>query len=134
MLSSQLPAARSLSKARCEGEVRENIANADMSASVKAMSVSLRRTSGKVAKLLRTTSKRASADRGLRVFGTPMDIAHPVMKSFNRSSGRRIVHHGLRKGRWESPLITGGERSSGIVGSLVRVLCINENPDHQTKE
>src|SRR4029453_12323447 len=70
----KLPSVRSLSKARSEGALRENMANADMSASVKEMSTSSPRGSGMVAKPLRTKEKSASAERCLRALGGTRDI------------------------------------------------------------
>src|SRR2546428_11565586 len=83
--SAKLPAARSFSKARREGDLRENMANADISASVKEMSVSLRRSSGMVAKPLRTKPKRASAERCLRPLGATIAMATPDRKTSNHS-------------------------------------------------
>src|SRR5712692_1355798 len=80
----KLPSARSLSKASREGDLRENMANADMSASVKEMSVSLRRSSRMLAKPLRTKRKSASAERCWRPLGAIIDMATPDMWTSNR--------------------------------------------------
>src|SRR5713101_3517791 len=80
----KLPSARSLSKASREGDLRENMANADMSASVKEMSVSLRRSSGMESKPLRTKRKSASAERCWRPLGAIIDMATPDMWTSNR--------------------------------------------------
>src|SRR5712692_6339213 len=87
----KLPSARSLSKARREGDLRENMANADISASVKEMSVSLRRSSGMAAKPLRTKPKRASAERCLRPLGATIAMATPDRKTSHYSGKERIV-------------------------------------------
>src|SRR4029453_9574222 len=88
---SKLPSARSLSKARSGGALRENMAKADMSASVKAMSVSLRRYSGMGAKPLRTKPKSASAERCLRSLGATIDMATLAMETSNYSCEGCIV-------------------------------------------
>src|SRR6266851_1320406 len=91
---SKLPSTRCLSKASREGDLSENMANADISASVKGISTSALRSSGMVAKLLRTKRKRASADRCLRPFGATMDIApscHEILQSLHRFLQRLIV-------------------------------------------
>src|SRR5712692_10301411 len=80
----KLPSARSLSKASREGDLRENMANADMSASVKEMSVSLRRSSRMLAKPLRTKRKSASAERCWRPLGAIIDMSTPDMWTSNR--------------------------------------------------
>src|SRR5215813_2403256 len=76
----KLPSARSLSKARSEGALRENMAKADISASAKEMSVSPRRYSGMCAKPLRTKAKSASAERCLRALGTTIAMGNPVQE------------------------------------------------------
>src|SRR5215218_1914471 len=88
---SKLPSARSLSKARSEGALRENMAKADMSASVKAMSVSLRRYSRMVVKPLRTKPKSASAERCLRSLGATIDMATLDMETSKCSCEGCIV-------------------------------------------
>src|SRR6266705_3981756 len=87
----KLPSVRSLSKARSEGDLSENIANADMSASVTEISVSLRRASGMVAKPLRTKRKRASAERCLRPLGATIAMTTPDRKTSNHSGEVCIV-------------------------------------------
>jgi hypothetical protein len=76
-MRSQLPSVRALSKASREGDLRENLANADMSASVHEMSVSRGSEAGMSAKPLRTKSKSASAERYLRTLGATVDMAPP---------------------------------------------------------
>jgi hypothetical protein len=61
------------------------MAHADMSASVQEISVSPPRSSGMVAKPLRTLRKRASAERGWRPFGATIDMATPLMSISDRS-------------------------------------------------
>src|SRR5713101_7314513 len=70
-----------LSKASREGDLRENMANADISASGKAISVSSVRASGMLAKPFRTKRKSASAERCLRPLGATIDIATPHVKA-----------------------------------------------------
>src|SRR5215510_7881293 len=82
----KLPSVCSLSKARSEGALRENMAKADMSASLKEISVSSRRCSGRLAKLRCTKRKSASADRCFRTCGAMMDMENPVTRTLNRSS------------------------------------------------
>src|SRR5712691_1035689 len=85
-----LPSARSLSKARRDGDLRENMATPDISASVKEMSTSAVRGSGMFAKPLRTKRKRASAERCLRPFGAMIDMAIPIVKTSECSNEGRI--------------------------------------------
>src|SRR5712692_12725 len=85
-----LPSARSLSKARRDGDLMENMANPDISASVKEMSTSAVRGSGMFAKPLRTKRKRASAERCLRPFGAMIDMAIPIVKTSECSNEGRI--------------------------------------------
>src|SRR4030095_1480095 len=73
----KLSSTRSLSKASREGALRENIANAAMSASGKEISVSSARSSGMRAKPFRTKRKSASAERCLRPLGATSDIVSP---------------------------------------------------------
>src|SRR5438105_2776300 len=110
----KLPSARSLSKARSEGALRENMANADMSASVKEMSPSSQRESGMVAKPLRTKRKSASAERCLRALGATMDRGNPLTRTSHRSSQEVFSHQCLRKASSADPVITGLEGSAGI--------------------
>src|SRR5712692_6517466 len=88
---SKLPSARSLSKASSVGDLRENRANADISASVKEMSGSLRRASGMAAKPRRIKPKSASADRCLRSLGATIVMGTPDRKTLNRSGEECIV-------------------------------------------
>src|SRR3954451_11212705 len=110
----KLPSARSLSKARSEGALRENMANADMSASVKEMSPSSQRESGMVAKPLRTKRKSASAERCLRALGATMDMGPPITRTSHRSSQGVFSHRCLRKASAANTVITGLEGSAGI--------------------
>src|SRR6266404_2167384 len=112
-----LPSTRSLSKASREGDWRENMANADISASGKAISVSSVRASGMLAKPFRTKRKSASAERCLRPLGATIDIAPPHVKAVHRVSVRGILSHGgLRKDNPDIKVITGFYRSPGIAG------------------
>src|SRR5216684_5778119 len=111
----KLPSTRSLSKASREGDLRENMANADISASGKAISVSSVRASGMLAKPFRTKRKSASAERCLRPLGATIDITPPHVKAVNRVSVRGILSHGgLRKDNPDIKVITGFYRSPGI--------------------
>src|SRR5882724_8161325 len=87
----KLPSARCLSKASREGDLRENIANADISASVKEISASEARCSGMVSKPLRTKRKSASAERYLRSLGATIDMTNPIIKTSKCSCEGRIV-------------------------------------------
>src|SRR5467141_1756665 len=110
-----LPSTRSLSKASREGDWRENMANADISASGKAISLSSVRASGMLAKPFRTKRKSASAERCLRPLGATIDIAPPHVKAVHRVSVRGILSHGgLRKDNPDIKVITGFYRSPGI--------------------
>src|SRR6266853_1372845 len=112
-----LPSTRSLSKASREGDLRENMATADISASGKAISVSSVRASGMLAKPFRTKRKSASAERCLRPLGATIDIAPPHVKAVHRVSVRGILSHGgLRKDNPDIKVITGFYRSPGIAG------------------
>src|SRR2546428_12010944 len=113
----KLPSTRSLSKASREGDWRENMANADISASGKAISVSSVRASGMLVKPFRTKRKSASAERCLRPLGATIAIAPPHVKAVNRVSVRGILSHGgLRKDNPDIKVITGFYRSPGIAG------------------
>src|SRR5712671_6431510 len=112
----KLPSARSLSKARSEGALRENMAKADMSASVKEMSPSSQRGAGMVAKQLWTKGKSASAERYLRALGATMDIGNPITRTANRSSQGVFSHRCLRKASTSDTVITGVGGSAGIAG------------------
>src|SRR2546421_3548535 len=114
----KLPSARSLSKARSEGALRENMANADMSASVKEMSPSSQRESGMVAKPLRTKRKSASAERCVRALGATMDMGSPITRTTHRSSQGVFSHRCLRKASAANTVITGLEGSTGIAEAL----------------
>ena len=114
----KLPSARSLSKARSEGALRENMANADMRASVKEMSTSSQRGSGRVAKPLRTKWKSASAERCLRSLGATMDIGNPITRTSKRSSQGVFSHQCLRKASAADPVITGLGGSAGIAAPM----------------
>src|SRR5438132_9184099 len=110
----KLPSARSLSKARSEGALRENMANADMRASVKEISTSSPRGSGMVAKPLRTKWKSASAERCLRALGATMDMGNPITRTSQRSSQGVFSHQCLRKASSADPVIKGLGGSAGI--------------------
>src|SRR2546428_7816049 len=75
-----LPSTRSLAKASREGDVRENMANADMSASVKEIPGSSARSSRMLAKPSRTKRKSASAERYLRPLGESIDSVPPTCR------------------------------------------------------
>src|SRR5712671_2313210 len=87
---SKLPSTRCVSKASSEGDLSENMAKADISASVKGISTSPPRSSAMLAKLLRTKPKSASADRCLRPLGATMDMTPPTMRTSNRFSEKGI--------------------------------------------
>src|SRR5919108_4612137 len=110
----KLPSARSLSKARSEGALRENMAKADMSASAKAIAVSPTRSSGKRAKSLCIERKSASAERCLRTGGAMMDMGNPVTRTSNRSGQGLFSHRGLRNARAADAVITGLGGSAGM--------------------
>ena len=86
----QWPSTRCVSKASRDGDVREHMANADMSASVQDISVSPPRSSAMLAKPLRTKPKRASAERCVRPFGATIDIATPRVSLSDRSRKKGI--------------------------------------------
>src|SRR2546430_10042379 len=114
----KLPSARSLSKARSEGALRENMAKADMSASAKAISVSPTRSSGRLAKPLCTKRKSASADRCFRPCGATMDMENPITRRSKRSSQGVFSHLCLRKASAADTVITRLGGSSGIADHL----------------
>src|SRR5713101_9329666 len=87
----KLPSTRSLSKASREGDLRENMANADISTSLKEISVSSARSSEMLAKPFRTKWKSASAERCLRLLGATVGIASPHVKESNGLRERDIV-------------------------------------------
>src|SRR5262252_3835296 len=119
----KLPSARSLSKARSEGALRENMANADMSASVKAMSPWARCGSGIVAKLLRTKAKSASAERCLRTLGGTLAMGHPITSTSHRSNQGIFSHRSLRKASAAHPVITGLGGSAGTAAHRLPSPC-----------
>src|SRR6266568_4634000 len=115
----KLPSARSLSKARSEGALRENIAKADLSASAQAISVSPTRSSGRLAKPLCTKRKSASADRCFRPCGATMDMETPITRRSKRSSQGVFSHLCLRKASSADTVVTRLGGSSGIAGELL---------------
>ena len=90
------------------------MANADIRASVKEMSISSPRGSGMVAKPLRTKWKSASAERCLRSLGATMDMGNPITRTSQRSSQGVFSHQCLRKASSSDPVITGLGGSAGI--------------------
>src|SRR5438094_4090699 len=138
----KLPSARSLSKARSEGALRENMAKADMSASAKAISVSPTRSSGRLAKPLCTKRKSASADRCFRPCGATMDMENPITRRSKRSSQGVFSHLCLRKASSADTVVTRLGGSSGIAGhawslrvsrnTLLRLLRPQPLPDAPT--
>src|SRR3989442_3018293 len=116
----KLPSARCLSKASRDGALSENMANADINASLKGISTSSTRSSAMVAKCSRSKRKSASAQRYLRPFGTTMDIA-----TLNLTSStcdivpmRAVLWHScLRKARGDTGVVTGIYRPPGIAVS-----------------
>src|SRR6266567_1009444 len=121
----KLPSARCLSKASRDGALSENMANADINASLKGISTSSTRSSAMVAKCSRSKRKSASAQRYLRPFGTTMDIA-----TLNLTSStceivpmRAVLWHAcLRKARWDTGVVTRIYRPPGIAGHLTKIL------------
>src|SRR5215831_5249668 len=117
----KLPSARCLSKASRDGALSENMANADINASLKGISTSSTRSSAMVAKFSRSKRKSASAQRCLRPFGTTMDIATLNLTS---STGEivpmRIVlwPSCLRKARGDAGVVTGIYRPPGIAALI----------------
>src|SRR2546426_3438421 len=113
----KLPSARCLSKASRDGALSENMANADINASLKGISTSSTRSSAMVAKCSRSKRKSASAQRYLRPFGTTMDIA-----TLNLTSStceivpmRAVLWHAcLRKARGDTGVVTRIYRPPGI--------------------
>src|SRR6266487_3714480 len=124
----KLPSARCLSKASRDGALSENMANADINASLKGISTSSTRSSAMVAKCSRSKRKSASAQRYLRPFGTTMDIA-----TLNLTSStcdivpmRAVLWHScLRKARWDTGVVTKIYRPPGIAvpGRYLPDLC-----------
>src|SRR5438445_7318011 len=113
------PAARSLSKARSEGAVRENIAQADISASAQAISVSPTRESGRRAKALCTKRKSASADRYCRPCGATMDRTPPDIWTSDHICTGEFSHSPLRKGNENIEVVIGFAHPPGIVAKAV---------------
>src|SRR5215510_4359310 len=116
----KLPSARCLSKASREGALSENMANADISASLKGISTSSTPSSAMLAKLPWSKLKSASAQRCLRPFGAAVDIAPPDMTSSKCEivPMRDVLWHScLRKARWDVGVVTGVYRPPGIAGS-----------------
>src|SRR2546427_903076 len=119
----KLPSARCLSKASRDGALSENMANADINASLKGISTSSTRSSAMVAKCSRSKRKSASAQRYLRPFGTTMDIA-----TLNLTSStcdivpmRAVLWHAcLRKARGDTGMVTGIYRPPGIADRRAR--------------
>src|SRR6266702_2863377 len=113
----KLPSARCVSKASRDGALSENMANADINASLKGISTSSTRSSAMVAKCSRSKRKSASAQRYLRPFGTMMAIA-----TLNLTSStceivpmRAVLWHScLRKARGDTGVVTGIYRPPGI--------------------
>src|SRR6266853_1980994 len=95
----KLPSARCLSKASSDGDVSENMANADMRASGKERPASSQRWSGMVAKLFCTKRKSASAQRCLRCLGATIDIVNPITRTANRSGQGGILTSMFTKGQ-----------------------------------
>src|SRR5262249_49348545 len=99
--------ARCLSKANKEGDLRENMANADSSASVHEISVSPGRYSGRRAKPLCIKRKSASAARCLRSLGATIAMTNLIIKTSQGFYEGRIVawmftksQQGYRVGYW----------------------------------
>src|SRR4029453_6892831 len=111
-----LPSARSLSKARSEGALRENMAKADMRTSDSAISTSAGRSSGMWSKPVCTNRKSASAERCLRALGATLAMGIPVMRRSQRSSQGLFSHQCLRKAMAADPVRTGLAGSAGIAG------------------
>lgn len=87
------------------------MANADISASVNAISVSPGRESGSLAKPLCIKRKSASAERCLRSLGATIDMTNPIIKLSKWSYEGRIVawmftksQRGGRGGYWGFPI------------------------------
>src|SRR6266536_1356750 len=113
----KLPSARCLSKASRDGALSENMANADINASLKGISTSSTRSSAMVAKFSRSKRKSASAQRCLRPFGTTMDIATLNLTSSTcEIVPMRVVlwPSCLRKARGDAGVVTGIYRPPGI--------------------
>jgi hypothetical protein len=85
------------------------MANADISISVKTMSVALRREAGMAAQPLRTKPKSASAERGLRPLDATRAMAwHPPTGRYPLMPVPSVLpHESLRKDNPEVTVITG---------------------------
>src|SRR5215831_13034075 len=117
----KLPSARCLSKASRDGALRENMANADISASSRGISTSSTQSSAMLAKFSCSKRKSASAQRCLRPFGAAVDIAPPDMTSATCEivPMRDVLWHAcLRKARWDVGVDTGVYRPPGIAAEL----------------
>src|SRR5712692_11520013 len=113
----KLPSARCLSKSRREGHLSENMANPAMRTSVKGIAVSSLRSSGTLAKRLRTKPKSASAERCLRSLGAMKPISTPKMTTSKReivSVRGGLSHGGLRKSSCDIGVFTGVRCLPGI--------------------
>src|SRR6516164_245934 len=113
----KLPSARCLSKASRDGALRENMANADISASSRGISTSSTQSSALLAKFSCSKRKSESAQRCLRPFGAAVDIAPPDMTSATCEivPMRDVLWHScLRKARWDVGVVTGVYRPPGI--------------------
>src|SRR5215470_16161756 len=97
-----LPSTRSLSKARSDGALRENIAKAAISASAKAMSVSLRRA---IREVRQTVAHQAN--EGIR---------REMLACFGSNNGHEIPHHermnACKSGGIVASMFTKGQCSS----------------------
>src|SRR6266850_981942 len=114
---SKLPSIRCLSKASREGDLSENMANADISASVKGISTSSPRASVMLQSCFEPNG-RGHRQTDACVLSVPRWTLHPPdMRSSNRSivSFRGILSHPcLRKARGEIGVVTGFGRPPGI--------------------
>src|SRR5712691_8756937 len=117
----KLPSARCLSKSRREGHLSENMANPAMRTSVKGIAVSSLRSSGTLAKRLRTKPKSASAERCLRSLGAMKPISTPKMTTSKReivSVRGGLSHGGLRKSSCDIGVFTGVRCLPGIAAHV----------------
>src|SRR5215472_8311729 len=113
----KLPSARCLSKASRDGALRENMANADISASSRGISTSSTQSSAMLAKFSCSKRKSESAQRCLRPFGAAVDIAPFDMTSSKCEivPMRDVLWHAcLRKARWDVGVVTGVYHPPGI--------------------
>ena len=95
--------------------MRENIAQADISASAQAISVSPTRESGRRAKALCTKRKSASADRYCRPCGATMDRTPPDIWTSDHICTGEFSHSPLRKGNENIEVVIGFAHPPGIV-------------------